>query len=270
VHTYFHSSLQYISSFPILNPIRFFNNNRYVTLPANRWQIFTILYNTTKDIFSDLEIKRLSYRHKNSKILYYGINYFKQIIPSSYYQAKLANTLHSIKNLNYEEIISRVNYYNKLGKNVELTDEAKKLSDLKIRDGNKTYFFDLYEYSRFFNQNLKGHFLFGDITHIPEEPSITKSRPISDKNINSILLKLDKVRHFMFVKNDQSFFSKKDMLVWRGNIFSYQPHRIEFLKKYFGHPMCDIGKVNKNELHPEWQINRMTIDVQCNLQPKVD
>ncbi|MFG6685964.1 glycosyl transferase family 90 [Mariniflexile sp. HNIBRBA6329] len=213
-----------------------------------------------------MEIKRLSYKHKNNKVLYYIKNYIRLLIQSNYYQAKLSEKLKSIKSLSdddIEKIAFRLNYYNKLKEPVELTTEAIKLSDLKLIKGSKTYFFDLYEYSRFFNQNLKGHFLFGDITHIPKAPSLVKSRPILNNNDYSILLKWDKVRHFMYIKNDKRPFSlKKDMLVSRGKVHSTQPHRVLFLEKYFGHPMCNIGKVNNNELNSKWKVNRMVIDEQ--------
>ena len=74
---------------------------------------------------------------------------------------------------------------------------------MKLNKASKVYFFDLYEYARFFNQQLKGHFLFGDITYVPNQPSLVKSRPVSSKNNNSVVLKWDKVRHFMFIKNDK-------------------------------------------------------------------
>jgi hypothetical protein len=47
----------------------------------------------------------------------------------------------------------------------------------------------LHEYGRYFNPHLKGYFLFGDITKTPNEPGLVKSRPINNKNINSIILK---------------------------------------------------------------------------------
>jgi hypothetical protein len=210
-----------------------------------------------------MEIKRLSYKHKNNKILYYITNYLRQLIPCSSYQSKLSARLKSINGNDIEKIKFRLNYYNKLEETVELTAKAIKLSDLTLEKGSKTYFFDLYEYSRFFNQNLKGHFLFGDITNVPEEPSLVKSRPILNNNSYSIILKWDKVRHFMYIKNaKRPFLLKKDMLISRGKVHSSQPHRVRFLEKYFGHPMCDIGKVNNNELNSKWKVNRLTIDEQ--------
>ena len=213
-----------------------------------------------------MELKRMSYKHKNNKILYYAVNYLRQLIPTKYFQKKLETKLKSIDSLNEDDIqkiIFRVNYYNKLDKTVELPSEAKMLSDLTLKKGSKTFFFDLYEYSKYFNQSLKGIFLFGDITHIPKEPSLVKSRPISDNNAYSVLLNWNKLRLFMFIKNEKKLFSqKKNMLVFRGKVHDITPHRAQFLEKYFDHPMCDIGKVNNKLINAEWNVDRMTIDEQ--------
>ena len=213
-----------------------------------------------------MELKRMSGKHKNNKILYYAVNYLRQLIPKKRYQEKFETKLNSIESLNdedLEKIIFRVNYYNKLDKTVELASEAKKLSDLSLEKSSKTFFFDLHEYSKYFDQSLKGNFLFGDITHIPRNPSLVKSRPISDNNANSIILKWNKLRHFMFIKNEKKQYSqKKNMLVFRGKVHDITPHRALFLEKYIDHPMCDIGKVNNKLINPEWNANRMTIDEQ--------
>ena len=208
-----------------------------------------------------MEYKRLSYKHKNNKFKYYLINYLRQLVPSKYYQNKLDKRLSN--SLDYTVIEKRVNYYNKLDKAIELNSNATKLSDLKIKKGNKAYYFDLYEYSRFFDQNLKGHFLFGDITKVPDAPGLVKSRPIGNNNSYSVILKWNKIRHFIYIKNEKKeFLKKKNMLVSRGKVPISQPHRIKFLEKYFGHPMCNIGKVNNNELNSSWKVDRMNIDKQ--------
>ena len=159
-------------------------------------------------------------------------------------------------------ILDRVNYYNQLDHSVTLNQSARKLTELSIKDG-RTYYFDLYEYARYFDQSLRGNFLFGDITNIPPDPSFVKSRPINKYNQNSILLKWNKVRHYIFVKNDPTPFSnKRNELVWRGNVFDCQSQRIRFLEKYFEEPMCNIGKVNPTEGNSEWIVDKMTIDQQ--------
>ncbi len=85
---------------------------------------------------------------------------------------------------------------------------------------------------------------FGDVTFVPDEPAIVKSRPVKGDNSNSILLNLDKVRHFTFLNDRKDFRKKKDMLVSRNYV--RQPHRLKFLEMYIDHPMCNIGKINKN------------------------
>jgi len=137
------------------------------------------------------------------------------------------------------------------------------LSEIKTVPGSKVYFFDLYQYSRYFNQKLKGLFLFGDITEVPQQPTFVKSRPIGDNNANSVLLKWNKLRHFMFIKKEQKTYpEKKNMLVSRGKVHKTQAHRIKFIEKYFAHLMCNIGRVNTNDLNPLWKVPRLSIDQQ--------
>jgi hypothetical protein len=97
-----------------------------------------------------------------------------------------------------------------------------------------------------------------DVTHVPEIPTIVKSRPIGDNNENSVLMKLNKIRHFNFVKYDIPYSAKKDILIWRG--IATQENRIEFLKMYFNHPMCDIGDVNKNAANKDFVKDKISIN----------
>ena len=209
-----------------------------------------------------MELKRLSFKNKNNKTVYYLKNYLRLFISTKYFQKKLATELDKIKNLNtenYKQVILRFNYYNQLNKKSVLSSNAQKLSELKLQKAHKTYYFDLNEYSKYFNQDLKGHFLFGDITKIPKEPGLVKSRPINNKNINSVLLKWNKIRHFTFIsKDDLPYTKKKDQLVFRAKVHSSQPQRIKFLEKHYGHPMCNIGKINSNNLNRLWMVKRMT------------
>jgi len=209
-----------------------------------------------------MEIQRLSGKHKNSKLLYYMKNYTRLLFPDAYFQKKLEKKIKSIPKEDKQEILKRVNYYNKLEEKVNLPTETPKISSLKLKDG-KTYFFDFREYTRYFKSHLKCFFLFGDIVNIPPQPSFVKSRPIYGDNKNSILLKWNKIRHFLFIKNDsRSFTEKKNMLISRGKVHPTQPQRIKFLEKFFYHPLCNVGKVNKNELNANWLVERMGIEQQ--------
>lgn len=212
-----------------------------------------------------MDIKRLSFKHKNSKLYYYVSNYLKQVVPSVFYQNKFERKIKKIESIlkkrnqfDEKEIFTRVNYYNKLS-DIEAISEGKTLKELKLKDGKKTYFFDFYEYYKFFNRNLIGHFLFGDVMHIPKEPTFTKSRPLSKENKNSIVLKWNKVRHFIFIKKDMDFDNKKNKLVWRGEVYSKQKHRVRFLEMHYKKAICNIARVNNEELSSEWLKKRMTI-----------
>jgi len=200
--------------------------------------------------------KRLSFKHKNNKPWYYFHNYLRQYFPQTLFSSNLENRLGLIQKFDTDYILKRVNYYNQLNEIRILPSETKTLSEFKLGKKEKTYYFDSFEYTRFFNRSLKAAFLFGDITHIPNEPTIVKSRPINGEISNSILLNLDKVRHFLFVNDTKSFEDKIDKLVGRSK--AHQPHRIRFLELYFNHPICNIGQVNKNA-NLQFLANRLTI-----------
>lgn len=201
--------------------------------------------------------KRLSFKHKNNKLSYYLKGNIRRFLPSVFFQYRLTYIFSGISKFDFVYIQKRVDYYNRLEKNSVLSENVPQISELKLGKKLKTYFFDSYEYIRYFNPKLKALFLFGDIIHVPSEPSIVKSRPIDGDSRNSVLLKLDKVRHFLFVKDENPFHLKKDMLIGRSK--ANQLHRIQFLKMYFDHPMCNIGQVNKN-INPQFIANRMTIN----------
>lgn len=208
-----------------------------------------------------MEFKRLSGKHKNSKILYYIKGYGELLFPSFLYKHITISykEINSRSDLDY--INQRVNYYNKMKTLVLLPAEIETLASIYKRKRN-TYFFDLRTYSRFFDSSNKTSALFGDITHIPNTPSLTKSRPIKGENVNSVLFKLNKIRHFLFINDSKPFEHKKNTLLSRGKVHPLQKNRIKFLEMYHNHPLCDVGKVNANELNPAWLVNRMTIDKQ--------
>lgn len=72
-----------------------------------------------------------------------------------------------------------------------------------------------------------------------------------ENNINNILLKLDKNRHFCFLKDNINYENKKDIAIFRGAV--YQKHRKEFFDSYFGRTFCDIGDTSKQP--SQWEKN---------------
>jgi len=216
-----------------------------------------------KNVFNTLSAQLKSYKYKNSKLAYYFKSALRYAAPKFLLQSYDAVIKNSLKNYGEKEIFDRVNYYNKLQNNTALPPEAAALKDFTYARRNKyghagsMSFFDVYEYARRFPQNLKFLYKFGDLRTSPPQPSIVKSRPVDGDNKNSVLLKLNKMRHFMFLKDVKNFRDKKDMLVGRAAVF--QPHRVKFWEMYFGNPMCDLGQTNKNPKHPEWTKKTMSI-----------
>jgi hypothetical protein len=204
--------------------------------------------------------KRIDVRHKNNKFLYYAKVLAWQLVPSSFYRSKLAKKLGGLNTLpeNAQTTIRfRVNYYNKLSTVTSLSPTAVALRKFSLPKKQKAYYFDTQEYTRYFNTNYSANFLFGDITKVPAEPSLVKSRPISGDNTNSVILNLDKLRHFNFIQDDRSFENKKNMLVGRGVV--KREHRIRFYDMYFNHPLCNLGQINRGK-NEHWIREFLTID----------
>lgn len=199
-------------------------------------------------------------KYKNNRPIYYVRAILRELFPDFFCRIRLKSKLTSQTDFDTMYIQKRVNYYNKLKNCKHQLGFLSKLSEFKIPAKIRVYYFDSYEYTRFFNKNLKAAFLPGDITYVPDFPTIVKSRPIVDCNANSVLLNLDKIRHFIFVNDRKQFVSKKDMLVGRGAVS--QPHRKRFLEMYFNHPLCNVGQVNKDNEGSRYLVEKMTIDEQ--------
>lgn len=154
-----------------------------------------------------------------------------------------------VSDRDFEAVKNRVDYYCKIDRKKDSVF-SHTIKDLEKPVTPKAYYFDTYEYARFFDENLLINFEFGDVTWVPKQPAIVKSRPLVANNQNSVLLNLDKARHFVFVKNDKPFLDKKNMMIGRSSVF--QQHRVDFYEKYFNHPLCDLGQVNKIGGNPDW------------------
>ncbi|MDR1684390.1 MAG: lipopolysaccharide biosynthesis protein [Elusimicrobiota bacterium] len=203
-----------------------------------------------------------SYKYKNSKFLYNVKSLARYYTPKFFLRGRLRAMLGALKDYDKKEICDRVNYYCRLEEKTALPETAVKLADFKYkkRKGQSSltaYFFDTYEYVRYFAGGLKICHDFGDVTQTPPWPAIVKSRPIGALNANAVLLNLDKLRHFTFIEDKKDFKDKKDMLVGRGAV--YQPHRVKFWEMYFNHPLCDLGHCGIDARRKEWVKKFMSI-----------
>ena len=189
-----------------------------------------------------MNIQKLKYKFhsgKNSKPWYYIKEYARLYTPACILiwrgQRLLAKAK---KRKDYDYILSRVNYYNKLTENyLHLNKDLWEKKAVKVAEQPMT------------RQP-------GDITYVEDIPTIVKSRPIHGENQNSVLLKMDKVRHFIFVKDKLSFAEKKDQAIFRGKI-ACKDIRVQFVEKFFGNPRFDIGTIDL--IKPEWKSDKISI-----------
>lgn len=196
---------------------------------------------------------------KNNKLLYYIKNYIGMAVPKALFGCRLKSRMASLNGRSDKEyILDRVNYYNKLAEGTKLPADAPTLAEHRIVR-QKVYFFDSYKYTRWFPGALRWKFLSGDVNFVPDAPTVVKSRPVCEGNENGVLLNLNKIRHFIFVNDKKSFREKKDMAVFRGKMKG-KPQRIDFMNKWFGHPLCDLGDISRdNEGHEQWRTEKITI-----------
>lgn len=196
---------------------------------------------------------------KNNKFTYLLKNYLSLLVPNSLYRHKLERKLSEADaRADKEYITSRVDYYCRLQPGSHLPADAPCIGKRDKR-WHKVYWFDTRECTRWFPPTLKWVFRPGDINFIPPVPSIVKSRPIAGDNANGVILKLNKVRHFIFVNDSIPFREKKDMAVFRGKVKD-KPQRVDFFEKHFHNPICDLGDISRHYAeHAEWHVEKMTI-----------
>lgn len=207
---------------------------------------------------------------KNPKFVYYLVNFVRQAVPKPLLNAMLDRELRKLdRRPDKEYILQRVDYYCRLTAETPYDREAFLKASTELRHTKKTgasvYYYDALEFSRWFDQSLRWILQAGDIDYALPLPSIVKSRLIEGDMSNNVIMKLEKVRHFIFVNDPLPFSRKKDMAIFRGKIGQAQADRIEvkqnrydFAKKFFGHPMVDVGEIGG--AFPEWRSEKMTID----------
>jgi len=200
---------------------------------------------------------------KNSKFVYFANCALRELVPASVCRARIESLIESgLKQFNRTDILDRVNYYNKLSHPTLLSEDAPQLADHRLGPKAQVYYFDTREFTRYFEPSLRWRHLPGDIIHIPTEPTIVKSRPIAGNNANSILLNLNKVRHFIFVNDTLPFEQKKTRAIFRGKVRN-KPKRIDLFTKHFGNPLCNFGDTSSHSTDPDaWKTGKMTIQEQ--------
>lgn len=189
---------------------------------------------------------------KNSHLMFFLRGFARYITPGSITQHQLKHLLAQFESLPEDEkayIRQRVDYYCKFRDDITLPPDAPRLERFTYGEResyvhdyvNSTYFFDAQEFTRYYPSHFRWAYNPGDISYLFPVPEITKSRPVTpgDGNRNNILLNLDKVRHFIWVKDPFKWEEKECRIIFRGDVRN-KPRRIKFLDMWQQHPLCDI------------------------------
>ncbi|MCX2682269.1 hypothetical protein OQH62_00060 [Campylobacter sp. MIT 21-1684] len=133
-------------------------------------------------------------------------------IPRFFFQRKLFRIFDKIGTFNdslLEEIVFRVNYYNKIMSDFDIKTESNCEIIGRFPFKKTSLAYDGYKLSKYFNDTFLWLKDYNDVNYVFEKPTICKSRPLTNENYNNILLKLDSNRHFCFLKDRLSFEKKK-------------------------------------------------------------
>lgn len=196
-------------------------------------------------------MSRLDQLQKNMyKFSCYFNGALRRVIPPRFWQRRLIRVLDEFARLDadkQQDILQRVNYYNKLNSCFTFPSRMDFNCQLYACKKSSAYVMDFKKLIGYFPPTMSYSYLFGDIVKVPDFPTFLKSRPIcsGQENENSVLLKLNKIRHY-YVVDDKLMFDKKiPKLVWRGK--SNQPERVEFLQRFYFNSICDVGDTHYKE-----------------------
>ncbi len=191
-------------------------------------------------------IRKKLIKQRPARVAYYARNFARDLSPQIIYRNRREPLLKRALAYDPDDLSTRINYYNKLTPGTRLSEGTGAVNDISF--DRSFYYYDLKEHARYFPRNLRFHYLFGDVIHVPDVPCIVKSRPIGEDNRNSAIMKLEKLRHFFIPTDNTPFDDKKPLAVWRGS--DHNPKRVELMRHYHGHTLCDIGLTNVPEDDP--------------------
>ena len=205
--------------------------------------------------------------------------YYLQSIPLVFFLPRIISRF-SLKQIlknnssQQEYIESRVNYYLKTTAEFEVSKKSKNSYELFwnqiLKNKQNSHFIDFYLLLKFFNHKNKVDFIYSTKDYIdsalakqhPAYPTFVKSRPIGSDNQNSILLKLNQVKLFHFIKDPIKFENKKNQAIWRGDIRN-NSIREYLVKNFYKSPLFDIGQTSPKKDVP-WMKSFMSIKNQLN------
>ena len=117
-------------------------------------------------------LNRIFY-NKRIKFLWFLTSFARYMTPKVFLQSRLERVLaRAQRRPDWDYISRRADYYNRLDpQNPAGIDGLWPLAQHRLRKGIRSaYFFDTYEYTRWFDNRLRWNTVPGDVTQVPEIP----------------------------------------------------------------------------------------------------
>lgn len=180
------------------------------------------------------------------RIQFYGRGLFRLVAPSRLFRREMRDSLRLVASADIRE---RVDYCCKIEPAAEgaAFRPQGRIGDIPLTQGSR-YHADLLSVARGLGPSFRIDVLFGDIIHVPPAPTIVKSRPIRGANANSVILPLDRLRHFQFPHDPVPPEAKRPYAVWRGTLNN--PVRALAVKTFGAREDHDIGHISAGRKTP--------------------
>ncbi|MCQ2057241.1 MAG: lipopolysaccharide biosynthesis protein [Bacteroidaceae bacterium] len=215
--------------------------------------------------------KNKQHKGKNSKFWYFVLSHLALTVPRCILKIRYRHLEKIYRDTDkWPEIVERTGYYCRMtasagGDTRSWGEMMNSIGSERIRSP-KVYYLDSLKYGRCFSPRLLWHIAPGDVDYVPQVPSLCKSRPIGSDSPNATLMKLNHVRHFIFVNDSMEWKDKMDKVIFRGAIGQkcegkLKENRFRFMQMYFGHDMVDAGEVSDGApfAKPEWATGKLSI-----------
>ena len=197
------------------------------------------------------------WRYSNPRLPYFAHHLAQLVVPRTVHRRRAESLLAGMGDREREIVEGRAAYYNRLRVPFSVGDDVVPLRLWHAHDLHN-YYLDLLEVLRHFPGHLRARYRFGDDSSEPPVPTLVKARPIAGDHANAVVLMLDRVRHFRFIRDRRGFRDKRGLMVWRGHAAA--PHRARFLEQFHSHPLCDVGEVGPREASLRWRKPFLSID----------
>lgn len=188
---------------------------------------------------------------RNVKFFYFAGEYLRRLIPRRWLMWRRDKILRRLKKRpDFPALKRRIDYYCRFSPTTLPLADSQPIGGSQVFEYcPKVYLLDSGRWRRYFHPALRWRMEPGDNVASFSLPTVVKSRPVGAGNEADVLLKLNRVRHFIFLHDRTPWADKKPQAIFRGRM-GRQKRRLEFVKMFRDSPMVDAGCIDFPEGMP--------------------